>query len=251
MALIMHTADGSHVSREQVAKVTTPAGTETWRPIAHIELVEQTVEKFADLGWKITSEEHGLSRKDSRYFGVFNLAGPDIDGADHNLCIGLANSHDQSIAARLAVGSRVFVCDNMAFSGEVQVSRKHTRHLHRSLPQTIALAVSKVRALKVQQDARIEAYKDAGLGSKQVHDLVIRALDRGVIPATKVPHVLREYREPSHPEFRDRTAWSLFNAFTFVLKSASQVELPRRTMRLHALVDEVVGMEALTFAEEV
>jgi hypothetical protein len=36
--------------------------------------------------------------------------------------------------------------------------------------------------------------------------------------------------------------WSLFNAFTEILKKASLAELPKRTLALHGLLDVAVGL---------
>ena len=76
----------------------------------------------------------------------------------------------------------------------------------------------------------------------QAHDLVIQALDAQVIPATKIPHVLNEWRDPRHPEFRQgKTAWRWFNAVTEVLKGSLD-RLPRRTQALHGLLDAHCGL---------
>lgn len=240
MSLVLHRG-AQRATLEQVQQVVTPAATDSWQPIAHAELIEQTVDRFAGFGWSIAKQEHALFRDGARYFGVFDLEGFGLDGREYTLAVGLSNSHDRSIAAKLAVGSRVFVCDNLAFSGEVQVSRKHTTHLFRSLPQVIATAVSKVAALKATQDARIAAYQNAGLDDARMHDLLVRAMDRNVIPSRSLPHVLHEWRRPRHPEFAPRNVWSAFNGFTEVLKGTSAVELPSRTMRLHELCDRIAA----------
>jgi len=41
------------------------------------------------------------------------------------------------------------------------------------------------------------------VSDRKVHDLIIRAIDAKIIPVTKVPGVLSEWREPSHNEFTD------------------------------------------------
>jgi hypothetical protein len=59
---------------------------------------------------------------------------------------------------------------------------------------------------------------------------------------TRIPRVLREWREPRHPEFREgRTAWRLFNAFTESLKGGLDA-LPGRTQALHGLLDGACGL---------
>jgi hypothetical protein len=64
----------------------------------------------------------------------------------------------------------------------------------------------------------------------------------GVCANSYIPDVLREWREPKHKEFEERTVWSLFNSFTEALKQSNLAELPKRTQALHGLLDAYVGL---------
>lgn len=48
--------------------------------------------------------------------------------------IGMRNSNDMKFPAGLVIGIAPFVCDNLCFSGEVEVKRKHTTNIKRDLP---------------------------------------------------------------------------------------------------------------------
>jgi hypothetical protein len=88
------------------------------------------------------------------------------------------------------------------------------------------------------------SYQSHELTESAAHDLMIRAMDSRIVPVTKIPDVLTEWREPRHAEFREgRTAWRLFNAFTEILKG-NLGELPRRTQALHGLMDSACGLVA-------
>ena len=52
------------------------------------------------------------------------------------------------------------------------------------------------------------------------HHLMVEAIKSNVLPASRLPKILEAWEEPKHEEFTPRTAWSLFNAFTEVQKSA-------------------------------
>lgn len=240
MSLVLH--KGAHrVSRLDLMSVETPAPTETWAPVPHLELVDQVLTRFAPFGYTILKEEYGLWRGGARFFGVLTLGGV-ATPADYALALGIRNSHDQSMSAGLAVGSNVFVCDNLAFSGEVTMFRKHTSGFHADLPGILDRVMARAAGLQEFQDRRIASYKETDLSPRLAHDLVIRALDRGVVSGAQVPVVLGEYRKPRHEAFAAPTVWSLFNAFTEVLKSSSRLALPRRTIALHAVCDEQVGL---------
>ena len=238
--LCLHTGARS-VAREQLAAVPAPPRTGTWVPVPHDQLLAGVQAALHRAGLTVVGEAHGLTRDGLRYFGllqVVNGHNPD----DFGLVIGLRNSHDKTFPAGLVVGAAVFVCDNLSFSGEVRLARKHTAQLARDLPQLVDRAVGRLGDLRRTQEARFAAYRQHELTDGAAHDLLIQALDARVIPVTRVPAVLREWRQPRHPEFREgRTAWRLFNAFTESLKGRLDV-LPRRTQALHGLLDSACGL---------
>ena len=51
--------------------------------------------------------------------------------------LGLRNSNNKRFAAGVVIGIAPFVCDNLAFSGEVKLARKHTVYIKRDLPMMI------------------------------------------------------------------------------------------------------------------
>jgi Domain of unknown function (DUF932) len=238
--LFLHTGANS-VTREQVETVPTPERTASWVPIPHARLLGGVRHSLEQVGLTVLSEAHGLSRDGARYFGLLQVAnGHNPD--DFGLVVGLRNSHDKTFPAGLVVGANVFVCDNLSFSGEVRLARKHTVYVERDLPSLIDRAVGRLGDLRRTQEARFTAYKETELSDGAAHDLVIRSLDGRVVPVTRIPDVLREWREPRHPEFREgRTAWRLFNAFTESLKGRLDA-LPTRTQALHGLLDSVCGL---------
>jgi Domain of unknown function (DUF932) len=229
-----------------VAACPTPEPTDTWQPIPHARLLGLTIDTLQRNGMEVVNQAHALGRDGDRYFGLLEVRnGQPVE--DYSLVVGLRNSHDMSYPAGLVVGSSVLVCDNLAFSGEIVLSRRHTIHIQRDLPQLVNRAVGQLGDLRHQQDERIDAYKHTRLADLQAHDLFVRAVDSRVLPVTKLPHALKEYREPSHAEFLDngqRTAWTFFNSVTEVLKGRTLDALPRRTQALHGLLDSACGLAA-------
>lgn len=238
--LFLH-CGANRVDRDMLALVPTPARTPTWVPIPHERLLANVAGTLERAHLSVISEAHGVTPDGARYFGLLQVQSGENPG-DFGLVVGLRNSHDRRLPAGLVVGASVFVCDNLSFSGEVKLARKHTAHVERDLPMLVERAVGRLSDLRQKQEHRFLTYKGTELSDTQAHDLVIRALDARVIPTTKVPEVLREWREPRHPEFRDSwTAWRLFNAFTEAVKG-NLGELPRRSQALHGLMDVACGL---------
>jgi hypothetical protein len=98
----------------------------------------------------------------------------------------------------------------------------------RNAPDEYREAIRRGRRANSITHEQVEAVTTE-LSDGAAHDLVIQSLDARVVPVTRIPDVLREWREPRHSEFREgRTAWRLFNAFTESLKGRLDA-LPTRT----------------------
>lgn len=243
--LLVH-CGARHADREEVVRTVTPPRTKTWVPVAHAALLDGVRSALEPTGLTVAEEAHALARDGGRYFGLLRLT----DGNDHgdfSLTVGLRNSHDQTFPAGIAVGATVLVCSNLSFSGEVKLARKHTAHIARDLPQLIEAAVGRLGDLRRSQELRFAHYKQHELTDAQAHDLLVQVLDAQVLPVTKLPLALREWRTPRHPEFRDdgKTAWRFFNSVTEVVKGCDLQTLPRRTAALHGLLDATCGLATL------
>ncbi len=246
--LMLH-CGSQRVERDQLNKVQLPERTRSYVPIAHGDLLDGVQTTLERSGLTIIEEAHGMSPDGGLYFGllqVMNGHQPD----DFGLVIGLRNSHTKKFPAGIVVGSSVFVCDNLSFSGEVRLARKHTVNVERDLPQLIESAIGKLGELRRTQDERFLAYKNYEFTDIEAHDFVIRSYDAGILPVTYIPDVLRQWREPVHPEFAPRTGWSLFNGYTECLKGRLE-ELPRRSQALHGLMDSACGLVIQGTASEV
>ena len=233
--LILH-CGAAEVPRKALAAVPTPAPTETWRPIPHEEYVRQVEWELPRYGLDVVHEAHALTHDGTRYFGLVQVQNG-CNSPEYSWVLGLRNSHDKTLTAGLVAGAQVFVCDNLAFSGEVSVSRKHTSYILEDLPGLIGNALGRLLLMFKSQDQRVERYRTTRLNDADAHDLTIKALDSGVVCASKIPELLKEWREPRYREFEPRTVWSYFNATTEVLKGALHL-LPKRSQALYRLCDE-------------
>lgn len=229
------------VERDDVLRVLTPAPTRSHVCVSHAYLIEKAVAWITSDDLVLLKESHALGHDGANYFGVFRVQRHGVE-SDHALAVGIRNSHDKTYPVGLAVGSHVFVCDNLAFSAEIVVSRRHTARVLTDIERLLAEAFGRFGELFQRQFDRFAAYKATALQPRDAHDLVIRAVDADVMPASRIPKVLTYWREPLYDDFQPRTAWSLFNAFTQDAKTWPPMELAGRTRRLHALMDHAVGM---------
>ena len=230
------------VSRGQLFDVPTPPGTRTWYPLPHSTILGEVETQLESTGFTILEETHALSHGGARYFGVLSVTLPNRAKADFGWVVGLRNSHDMTYPAGLVAGTKIIVCDNLCFSGEVRISRKHTRFAERDLRHLTARAVGQLGDRFRGLDQRVDAYKAERINNARAHDIVIRAVDCAAITPAQIPDVLLQWRKPAHEAFEPRNAFSLWNAFTEVFKSVNPHTALRRGEALHGLFDAETGV---------
>ena len=230
------------VNRQELYNVPTPRGTQTWYPLAHRKILTEVEDQLETSGFAITEETHALSHEGTRYFGVLSVTLPNRAESDFGFVVGIRNSHDMTYPAGLVAGTRVLVCDNLCFSGEVKISRKHTRFAERDLRHLTARAVGQLGDKFRGLDQRVLAYKEEPVTDTRAHDIIIRAVDCAAITPAQIPNVLEQWRRPAYEDFTSRTAWSLWNAFTEVFKTVNPHTALRRGEALHGLFDAETGL---------
>lgn len=231
MTLILHTG-ASEVDFDQLRRVDTPAATSSHVPLPHHDLVEMVRYALGFYEHEILEEHHAIMPDGQRYFGLMTLKSPYGDYTD---TLGLRNSHDKSWPVGLAFGSRVFVCDNTAFSAETIVKRKHTANARRELPAIIADIVQPLSEKRLLQANTFERYKHRALELDEFDHLVIELYRRGAINVTRIADVVDAYENPPF-DWGDPTAWRAFNAVTYALRGRV-AENPQATQTLHNVVD--------------
>jgi len=226
------------ITREELMNIPVPEGTRTHQPLAHYQIVEVLEEALSFRYLKIARDEYAVSNDGMKMFGVMDL---NAEFSGGRFSIGLRNSNDKSMRLALTAGYRVFVCDNMAFSGDfTPMLHKHTRKLE--LYDAVSIAVDRIHRgfepLKVQ----MQAMREQALTEDEVKLVIYQAfLDKNVkgVPRHLMPMVHDLYFRPQHEAFIPRNLWSLSNAFTSAFKKLAPVKQFETTARLGSYLADV------------
>jgi hypothetical protein len=239
--LMLH-AGGRLVTLDELRAVPTPAAEGRWHPVSHAAVLETVTTTLTGAGYAVKSQSLAIARDGKRFFGTLDLTTPLTPDQAVALAVGVRNSTDKSFPLGFCAGSRVFVCDNLAFNAELLVKRKHTRLAVGRWNNEIAAAVQKLHGFALAEEARIARLMATELTDDAALALLVRALEKRVISLPVVPKVLTEWRTPTHDYGTgDRpTAWKLLNCFTTVLGKMRAVRSPAeyagQTIRLNALL---------------
>lgn len=234
MSLILHTG-AELVPYEELTAIPTPEPTDTHLPVAHHEIVELMRYTLGFYGHEIVEEHHAVTEDGARYFGLLSLRSAYGDYTDS---IGLRNSHDKKFPIGIAFGSRVFVCDNLAFQSEHVIRRKHTVKAKRELPGLLAEVVGPLQEKRKAQQITFDRYRATPLLEHQADHAIMQLYRQGVLNVTRIADVVKQWEEPEFEEWGEPTAWRLFNATTYALEGRV-AENPHVTQKLHQVIDGV------------
>lgn len=208
------------VTREQIAALPAVLGTDTFKPVPHIELIVSLERVLEQRGIAIAQDNQGLRKeqfaigKDGlRLFGTMDLTLNGIGGTCASL--GLRTANNKTMALQMIAGVRVFVCDNMAFSGDtIMLKRRHTSGLN--LMDELLAAMDKYERHYASLKNEVESLKTLELTENAAKIILHDVFAQQIMPVRFFPEVSAEYfaEEQRHEEFAPRTAWSLLNAFT-------------------------------------
>jgi hypothetical protein len=225
------------INRLLLSQLPVPAGTSTHKPIAHHTIVEALIETLGFRKIGVVTEEYAVSPDGMKMFGVLDLT-TEMEGC--RFAIGIRNSHDKSFRLALTVGLRVFVCSNMAFSGDfTPVLTKHTKNVN--LLDVLSVGVDRMARNFDPLQRQVEFWRNAQLKDDVAKLVIYEAFVEGrlAVPRSLMPEVHRLYFDPIYPEFSPRTMWSLSNAFTSALKTLDPIPQFKATARLGNFLEQV------------
>lgn len=245
--LMLH-CGGKACTRDELDLIPLPEKTATYQPVSHYTLTKKLLTISQDImtGFVLAGEKYGIARDGNQLFAVLQFRNAH---EDMGLALGFRNSYDKSMAVGFACGASVFVCDNLALTGDIVVMKKHTKSVWEELEER---AISSCyRAMQNYRQVVLDAEMlkglpmdtDAGfshLGRLYGHDL---------LSPRQMPVAKEQWLKPKHDVFAPRTGWSLYNAVTEALKSCAPTDIMERHIDLHsyfkALVSPAIDVEVV------
>lgn len=220
------------VSRAELLTIPPPAGTPTWKPIAHGDLIQAIDRQLLVRGITILDEKFAIQREGARLFGVLDLS---IEGEMPEFCaaMGIRTANDRSMALEIAVGVTVVVCDNLCFSGDlIALRRKHTAGF--DLNADLSRAIDRYQAHLVTLRGQIASLSERLLDDREAKVLIFDAFAKEILPIRFFPAVTTHYFKPSPAtaDLRGHTLWDLHNAFTWTIKQMAPAPAFAATTRL-------------------
>lgn len=225
------------ITRNDLDFLPSPPSTDTFQPIPHKDLVDALDDALALRCFKIQRTDFAVSPDGMKMFGLLEINAA-LDGI--RFAIGLRNSNDKSMRLGLVAGYRVKVCDNMMFQGDFNpLLAKHTKGL--DLIESVSIGVDRIHRGFEPLSRSIETKRLMQITDDEARVLVYQAFLEEKFPITLIKDVHRNYFSPPYEDFRDRTLWSLENAFTESFKNLNPLTQYQTTAKLGRFIQPLVA----------
>ena len=138
------------------------------------------------------------------------------------------------MALGITAGTRVFVCENLAFSGDFVEMRKHTKGLSYDELEFIAYrAMKKMVANLIKFQAWHEDLKNFQLSEWDAKILLVEIMTNNIIPPSK----FGRFSELYFGGVYDPTLWGFHETVTDVLRDNNLLTLPKKNKMLNGVLD--------------
>lgn len=224
-------------------------------PVRHEKVILDARKAFDAVGLCVAQERIALTKDTHRMFATFDLAPQCVDvelarDGFATVSVGVRNSHDMRFALGAVGGSRVFVCDNLAFSGGIVASRKHEAGIDpldlyaEVLQECMTRGATHLAALG--NTARVP------IGDKDAFQFFGLALLAGAMNQAqhqKAAELWFKARDDKDDKYHARTLWSAYNCVTDAYHShATPEQTVERCQVLNALTARQFNIPQLALA---
>ena len=237
MTLLIHKG-GEYCSLDDLRDIPLPQETRTYKPVSHYDLAKNLAEVSSGLlrGYQLEKAQYGLAREGNQMFGIHSYRNG--ISSSMGLSIGFRNSYDKSMSVGIAIGASVFVCDNLALTGDIAIMRKHTANVWNDLEELTITTIyrSQHNFTKIVEDAEI--MRGRYLSNDDAFRMIGLMYGNDIISPRQIPVVKREWLNPTQPDFEERNVWSLYNAVTESLKSSPPNKIMEKHIALHEILSE-------------
>lgn len=239
MGLLAH-CDTKRTTLDIVKAVPRPEFTKTWRPYSHADVLDAVTGAVEEKGMSVIGGDYSLGKDGAKMFSVLNLDGGSPDGSI-GWSVGVRNSINMTLSIGICAGTNVFVCDNLAFSGDFVEFRRHNSTLD---DEKLKIVAGRAVDTVVQKTMAYTNWH-SGLKTFECDEtaekvLTYDCIKAGAFPASKF-HAFRESlkaENDTNPADHRGTLYNFHGGVTRLLKGSSLFRVADGTVALRNVIDE-------------
>lgn len=200
----------------EVLSVPVPAQTDSYIPVSNKHLIDSVKDHLSSNGLSVSNEQYELSKNGLQLFGSMSIETINT-GAVMVKEFGFRNSYDKSLPVGFASGSKVLVCSNLMFRGEIILMRKHTLNVYGDFEKLLSQAVSGINTQFNFIQEEYEKMNKIRVSDTEAAHITGEMYFKNKIKDTHVSIIKKEWKET----YKNKTAWDFCQCTTEALKKHS------------------------------
>ena len=225
-----------------------PAQTRTYKPIAHSQLIDLTLNGIQAAGFKLDKETYSSAKDGQIANGRFSIS--NVADSEMQLQIGWQNSYNRSMSLKFAIGTRILVCSNGCVSGDFGAFKKrHKGDIQDFTPGAITDYIKSAGdSFKIMQQQR-EQMKQVEITKRTKAELIGRMMiEEQFICSTQLNIITKELSNPTHDYGAKDSLWELYNYTTFAMKETHPSQWMESHIKAHKFFNEFAYDQTAPFA---
>lgn len=210
---------------------------EEWQGIQHGHLADTIMQRATEAGLEVADSRWFVKNNGDVLYGHVDFKygvtiGTPGKKSDFNFSIGIRHSNCGRYALGFIVGARVLSSDSGFMCNEIQLNRRHTFKV--VLEDVIDDGIAEYINMADDIEAKISSLKRFQVDDRDAALLAFKVHDYNLLPFKYIEDVWTKWSRPMISEYKPRTAWSLYNAFTQTVK---ELQPHRQVYLLRQLYD--------------
>ena len=222
----------NRVDEATVLTVPEVEGTETWVPVHHGVFIDNLNLALESEGLSVVNKDYSQNSNGMRMFGVWQLQAYDNRMA---FALGLRNAMDKSMALGITAGTRVFVCDNLTFSGDFIQFRRHTKHIFAELFTLCREAVAGLTSNLIEFAKWHDSMRSFYLSRQSAQLLTFKAIENNIIAPSRFRKFHGLYFDEKASYGTKNDLWSWHEAVTELMRDSNLFTVQQRNAGLNRI----------------
>lgn len=197
----------------EVLSVPVPDQTESYLPVSNKHLIDSVKDHLNSNGMTVCNEQYELSKNGLQMFGSMSISTNNTDSVMVKE-FGFRNSYDKTLPVGFVSGSKVLVCSNLMFKGDIILMRKHTLNVYGDFEKLLTQAVS---GINTQFSSILNEYEKMNripVSDTEAAHLTGEMYFKNKIKDTHVSIIRKEWNDT----YKNKTAWDFCQCTTEALK---------------------------------
>ena len=200
----------------EVLSVLVPDQTDSYIPVSNKHLIDSVKEHLSSNGLSVCNEQYELSKSGLQMFGSMSIAANNTNAVMVKE-FGFRNSYDKSLPVGFVSGSRVLVCSNLMFRGDIILMRKHTLNVYGDFEKLLSQAITGINTQFDSIQTEYEKMNRIPVSDIEAAHLTGEMYFKNKIKDTHVSIIRKEWNDT----YTNKTAWDFCQCTTEALKKHS------------------------------